>query len=120
MVNKYQLSILVENLKGGSVFRRRPVPYAQVTVTQGTSQEVIDLGRTETSPDPTISPDWCHCFKLEFDETILYRFEISIKDALGKEPSPSDPLLASAEFEATEVFQSPGHMQFKEAGKGAK
>ena len=103
MPTKYQLSLHADKLRrrflGG-----RPTPYAVVTL------DGKDIGRTEIR-EPTTDPDWCVSMKLEFAASQKLSFVVSIYDWCGDR---NDKLLAKAEFEATEVFQSPGHMQMKE------
>ena len=68
-----------------------------------------DIGRTEIR-EPTTEPDWCVSMKLDVSAGQAVLFVVSIYDHRGK---TSDKLLAKVEFEATEVHQSPGHMQMK-------
>ena len=85
---------------------RKPRPYAVVSL-QGK-----DIGRTEIR-EPTTDPDWCVSMKL-LDMSLLggqkVILVVSVYDHRGK---TSDNLLAKVEFDATEVYQSPGHMQMK-------
>lgn len=106
-MKKYQLSLHADKLKR-SIFGFRPKPYAVVTSNGN------DIGRTEII-EPCLDPDWCISMKLEFEPAIKMPLKVSIYNWV---PAGDDRLLAEAEFEATEVFQSPGHMQGKEVGSG--
>jgi len=104
MPTKYQLSLHADKLKrrflGG-----RPAPYAIVTLNGQ------DIGRTEIR-EPTQHPDWCISMTLEFSPGQKLPFTVFVYDWRGA--NSNDKLLAKAEFDASEVFRSPGHMQMKE------
>lgn len=106
-MTKYQLSLHAEKLKR-SFLGFPPKPYAVVT------SNGKDIGRTEIR-EPCTDPDWCLSMKLEFEPSVKTTLKVSIYNWI---PSGDDQLLAEAEFEATEVFQSPGHMQAKETERG--
>jgi hypothetical protein len=96
---RYQLSIRAEKLPKG--FFRKPNPYAEIKVSGG-PREGETLGRTEVMEN-ALAPDWCKVIFLETDESIYMPLQVSIYNDRNGE------LLAQATFEATEVFQSPGH-----------
>lgn len=96
----YQLCLHADRLKTGW-FGRRPIPYAVVTLDDGT-----ELGQTENC-EPTIDPDWCRSMKIEFDSQDKFPFKVTISD------SRDDRKLTEAEFEANEVYASAGHMMRK-------
>lgn len=109
MVTKYQLSLHAQKLRRGFL-GRRPAPYAIVAVNGN------DIGRTEIH-EPTLSPDWCVSLKLEFSAEMRVPFTVSIHNWCGDQ---DDKLIARTEFEASEVFNSPGHMQMKEDSNGTQ
>ena len=108
---KYQLSLYADKL-GRRFLGRRPTPYAVVTLNGK------DIGRTEIR-EPTTNPDWCVSMKIEFslDQSVQLPFTVSIYDWRGVR---NDKLLAKADFDACEVYRSPGHMQMKEDANGAQ
>lgn len=103
MPTTYQLSLHADKLRR-RLFGGKPRPYAVVSL------KGKDIGRTEIMREPTTDPDWCASMKLDVSAGEKVSFFVSIYDHCGK---TSDKLLAKAEFEATEVYQSPGHMQMK-------
>ena len=122
MPTKYQLSLHANKLKKRFLWQT-PRPYAVVSLEKNDSsqpqqqQQQEILGKTE-SLGPSISPDWCQSIAMELDlgetTTHMVPFIVAIHD--GKD----DALLAQAKFEASQVFNSPGHMQMKEDSNGTQ
>ena len=114
MATRYQLSVRAENLPSG--FFRSPNPYAVATITGGPKQGT-ELGRTETI-EKTVSPDWVKTLFLEAAAAEYVPITITIFNdrGIGRDKVK----LAEATFEATEVFQSAGHMQSETVQGGIK
>jgi Ca2+-dependent lipid-binding protein len=96
------------------LFRYTPNPYAKVTITGG-PQEGTVIGRTETIRR-SCNPDWAKSLLVETDSSVFMPIRVEIYDERGFK---DDVLLAEANFETTEVFQNPGHMQWEKV-RGAK
>lgn len=107
----FQLSLHADKLPTGFL-GRRPKPYAIVELDDGTR-----LGKTEIIHDPTVTPDWTVSMKLQFGSSARFPFTVTIFDWHGNR---EDRKLAEQQFEATEVFSSPGHMQMKEGRDGTQ
>jgi hypothetical protein len=122
-MTKFQLSLHANKLKKGFLWRT-PMPYAVVSLENETSKQPSShsqdqqqqpqvLGKTEQC-EPTLSPDWCKCIVMEYTpEDVMQRvpFVVAIYDG------NDDRLITQANFEASQVFGSPGHMQMKEDPK---
>ena len=116
----YQLSLYADKLKT-SLWGRRPIPYAVVTLIEdddGSPSSTQELGRTEVYCEPTTTPDWCTGMKLELDPSETFGFRVQIYDSSSG--PRADRIVAQANFEAHEIFQSPGHVQRKEDSTGSQ
>ena len=90
------------------------MPYAVVILDDGTTE----LGRTEIYTEPTIAPDWCTSMKLDFTAADQFVFKVQIFDYCGE--GREDRKVAEAEFEANQVYGSPGHLQRKDDALGSQ
>jgi hypothetical protein len=107
---RYQLTVVAEKLPRGLF--RRPNPYAVVTVAGG-PRDQERLGQTETLRK-ALDPDFTKVLFLETDPSVNLPLKVSIfNDRDGTQ-------LAEAVFEATEVFQSPGHFKRQQVENGVK
>lgn len=101
-----QLSLKAENLKNvGRAFQVSD-PYAIVTITGGPKEGTV-VGRTETIQN-TLSPTWAKVMFVDIDPGLFMPFRVSVYDYNEKR---DDMLMAEANFEMSEVFQSPGNSQ---------
>lgn len=83
-------------------------PYAVVTITGGPKEGTV-VGTTETIKN-TLSPTWTKVMFVDIDPGLFMPFRISVYD---HNENRDDMLMAGANFEMTEVFQSPGNSQYE-------
>jgi len=111
---RYQLTLEAEKLKRVGKLRLG-CPYAVVTATGG-PHEGKEIGRTETIKD-SLNPNWVKIIYIKSDESIFFPIRVAVYD---DNPRREEHVLrGEANFEITELYQSPGHMQFEELANGA-
>eukprot|EP00934_Nitzschia_sp_Nitz4_P002879 Nitzschia sp. Nitz4//scaffold30_size153850//60720//61724//NITZ4_002772-RA/size153850-augustus-gene-0.57-mRNA-1//1//CDS//3329547244//2869//frame0 len=109
--DRYQLSLHGIDLPNKRWFGRSS-PYATVKILTG-RQRGKELGQTEHL-EADLNPDWCKIFFLEFSPAEITDIEVVIWDYnVGHEPL----WIGEAKFEATSVFQEPGHTQSRQIGR---
>ncbi|CAB9518699.1 Copine-6 [Seminavis robusta] len=108
-MTKYQLSLHADRLRKGFLWRR-PMAYAVVMV----ENESKTLGKTEVA-QPGTRAEWRKPMTLEFSSDMHVPFTVALHDSRN-----DDRLMAKADFEASEVFNSRGHMQMKEDRNGTQ
>ena len=111
-MTRFQLSVHAQRVPRRGLFRTKPTAYAKVTVTGG-PQEGTELGRTESIVNSR-DADWVKTIFLETSSAVFMPLKVSI---LHENDYNDDELLAEANFEATEVFQNAGHLQWEKVGK---
>mmetsp|Transcript_1969 Transcript_1969/g.4851 ORF Transcript_1969/g.4851 Transcript_1969/m.4851 type:complete len:356 (-) Transcript_1969:212-1279(-) len=115
-LQRFQLSLRAENLPNTSFFRTAS-PYATVEIVGGPQDGTV-LGQTEVIKK-SLSPDWCEILFLETSANIHMPLRVTLWDQRGDDSLP--PIsMATAEFEATAVYQSPGKTQTDSIGKRGK
>lgn len=112
---RVQLTVNAEKLKNTA---RLPFqmadPYAIVTISGGPF-EGTEVGRTETIQN-TLNPTWTKILFADLNTAVFMPFRVSVYD---DNATQKDELMAEANFEMTEVYQSPGNTQFEDVdGKG--
>eukprot|EP00525_Craspedostauros_australis_P000470 CAMPEP_0198133292 /NCGR_PEP_ID=MMETSP1442-20131203/59489_1 /TAXON_ID= /ORGANISM="Craspedostauros australis, Strain CCMP3328" /LENGTH=315 /DNA_ID=CAMNT_0043794407 /DNA_START=171 /DNA_END=1118 /DNA_ORIENTATION=+ len=115
-LQRFQISLFAENLPKTSWFSK-PSPYAKVEVIGGPQDGTL-LGQTEAI-SKTVSPDWCEILFVETAPEINMPLRVTVWDQRGDDSL--DPILmATAEFEATSVYQSQGKNSTEDIGKRGK
>ena len=109
-----QLTMHAEKLPKVSAFRFGN-PYAVVTITAG-DRCGEELGRTEVL-ECTLNPDWVTTIFVDAEAAIFMPFLVTILDSNEKCDEPK--VMAKANFEMTEIFESKGKMQVQEVDGGA-
>lgn len=74
---------------------------------------VVDLHRITDN----LNPNWTKIIYVESEKSIFFPIRIAIYDDNPKKDE--DPLMAEANFEVTDLYESPGNMQYEVHESGA-
>jgi hypothetical protein len=111
-MTRYQLSIGATGLPKGGGWRRLPNPYAVVKVTGGPRQGTT-VGTTEVVRCAR-NAEFTKVIFIETDPTVFFPIRVAIYN------DRNHTELASANFEATEIHASRGHVQVQKCANGVE
>ena len=63
-----------------------------------------------------LNPNWVKILFVESNSSIYYPIRIAVYD---DNPNNTDKLMAEANFEITDLYESPGNTQYEELSNGA-